>query len=66
MHSNKQVEARLQIHLILPPPTPTLHPTISTTLILMARGQVPPMKDVPWMRGMALALLGKSPHLMVR
>lgn len=66
MRSNKLAEARLQIHLIPPPLTHSFRHTLSTILLLTARGEVKPMEDVPEMGGMDPPLLGKSPRLTTR
>jgi hypothetical protein len=62
MRSIKRGEARLWIHPILTPLADALGAILIAALLPMACKQVKPMKNLPWMRRVGLALLSRSPR----
>ena len=64
--SDKQAEARLQIHYILASLTQTLRPTLSTALSPMDRKQVKLAEHLSRMGRAGPALLNRSPRLTSR
>jgi hypothetical protein len=62
LRGDKRGAARLWIHPILTPLADALRAILLAALSPMACKQVKPMKYLPWMRRVDLALLGRSPH----